>query len=196
MQRTTERQFPVERPSIIAGACRARTPFSVLLTVSRRAYTGATGVPSQGRKGQAFCYSDMRASREATTCISHGRESVGHATPHHVRVATRRKVSHGRNQTGKRWGGTGIPGWTSVRDEAGRRFLGCRSSFAVASRLWFPRPCVSIPLPEIRLPCIPLFPTSVLLNVDSAARVLPRRSRISDKDTPYHSKHGYTFRID
>ena len=62
------------------------------------------------RKGQASFASDRRASREATTCDSHGRESVGHATPRHARVATRRQVSRGRNQTGRRWAGTGIPG--------------------------------------------------------------------------------------
>ncbi len=67
------------------------------------------------RKGQASFASDRRTSREATTCDSHGRESVGHATPRHARVATRRQVSHGRNQTERRWGGTGIPGWTPVR---------------------------------------------------------------------------------
>ena len=32
--------------------------------------------PSSGRRS-----GDMCASREATTCTSHGRESVGHATP-------------------------------------------------------------------------------------------------------------------
>jgi hypothetical protein len=31
------------------------------------------------------------------------------------------------------------------------------------------RPCLFIPLPEIRLPCIPLLPRTALLNVDRAA---------------------------
>ena len=44
------------------------------------------------------------------------------------------------------------------------------------------RPCVSIPLPEIRLPCIPLLPTRAMLNIDGAARVLVQLLRIAAEE--------------
>ncbi len=45
------------------------------------------------------------------------------------------------------------------------------------------RPCKSVPLPEIRLPCIPLLVTSAMFNVDWAARVSACLLRIAAEDS-------------
>ena len=41
---------------------------------------GGAGFLRTWAKRTGLFFGDMRASREATTCTSHGRESVGHAT--------------------------------------------------------------------------------------------------------------------